>query len=152
MVLPYLKGFYNKVVVFLYCSSIYSDICGDYFVFSIWFLTSGIRALSLGRHCGQIFFIFADFFFGEEKRGPRHSRSFWYISVQNLQKRVVYLSSSQKNTQFKKKNRLKRSPGSQDIEVLKSANFQDFFRGRRRRFFFISVASGGRICPNKLHI
>jgi hypothetical protein len=34
------------------------------------FLTSGIRALSLGRHCGQIFFIFADFFFGAEKRGP----------------------------------------------------------------------------------
>jgi hypothetical protein len=59
------------------------------------------------------------------------------------------MSSSQKNTQFEKKNRLKRSPGSQDIEVLKSANFQGFFRGRRRNFF-IFVAVGGRICPNKL--
>jgi hypothetical protein len=47
-------------------------------------------------------------------------------------KRVVYLTYSHKNTQFEKKNRPKRSPGSQDIEVLKSANFQDFFRGRRR--------------------
>jgi hypothetical protein len=125
-------------VIFLYCS-LYIQYCGDFLYSSIWFLTSGIRALSLGRHCGQIFFIFADFFFfffffffGAEKRGPRHSQSFWYISVKNLQKRVVYLSSSQKNTQFEKKNRLKRSPGSQDIEVLKSANFQDFFRGRRR--------------------
>jgi hypothetical protein len=64
--------------------------------------------------------------------------------VKNLQKQVVYLSSSQKNTQVKKKNRLKRSPGSQDIEVLKSAIFQGFFRGRRHDFFFfIYVASGG---------
>jgi hypothetical protein len=66
------------------------------FVDLSWFLTSGIRALSLGRHCGQIFFIFADFFFREEKRGKRHSRSFRYIFVQNLYKMVVYLSSSQK--------------------------------------------------------
>jgi hypothetical protein len=139
-------------IIKLCFSILFFYICCGAFVFSIWFLTSGIRALSLGRHCGQIFFIFADFFFGAEKRGPRHSRSFRYISVQNLQKRVVYLSSSQKNTQFKKKNRPKRSPGSQDIEVLKSANFQDFFRGRRREFFFISVAFGGRICPNKLQI
>jgi hypothetical protein len=33
-----------------------------------WYLTSGTRALSLGRHCGQIFFIFADFFFSEKKK------------------------------------------------------------------------------------
>jgi hypothetical protein len=45
------------------------------------------------------------------------------------------MSSSQKNTQVEKKNHLKRSPGSQDIEVLKSAIFQGFFRGRRRDFF-----------------
>jgi hypothetical protein len=52
--------------------------------------------------------------------------------MKNFQKRVVYLSSSQKNTQVEKKNRPKRSPGSQDIEVLKSTNFQDLFRGRRQ--------------------
>jgi hypothetical protein len=103
--------------------------CIQYLVLNKWY-----QSTFLGRHCGQIFFIFADFFFGEEKRGPRHSRNFWYISVQNLQKQVVYLSSSQKNTQVEKKNRLKRSPGSQDIEVLKSAIFQGFFRGRRRDF------------------
>jgi hypothetical protein len=55
--------------------------------------------------------------------------------VNNLQKRVVDLSSSHKNTQFEKKNRPKQSPESQDIEVLKSANFQGFFRGRRRDLF-----------------
>jgi hypothetical protein len=48
---------------------------------------------------------------------------------------VVYLISSQKNTQFEKTNRLKRSPEGQDIEVLKSANFQGFFCGRRRDLF-----------------
>jgi hypothetical protein len=100
-----------------------------------WFLTSGIRALSRAGVVGNYFFIFADFFFGEEKRGPRHSRNFQYISVQNLQKRVVDLSSSQKNTQFKKKNRPKRSPEGQDIEVFKSAIFQGFFCGRRRNLF-----------------
>jgi hypothetical protein len=84
---------------------------------------------------GKYFLFLQIFFFGEKKRGPRHSRSFWYIYVQNLQKMVVYLSSSQKNTQVKKKNRPKRSPGSQDIEVLKSAIFQGFFRGRRRDLF-----------------
>ena len=45
------------------------------------------------------------------------------------------MSSSQKNTQFKKKIRPKQSPGSQDIEVLKSAIFQGFSRGQRRDFF-----------------
>jgi hypothetical protein len=41
---------------------------------------------------------------------------------------------------------LKRSPGSQDIEVLKSAIFQGkyfFFRRTAIRFVFISVAVGG---------
>jgi hypothetical protein len=65
MVLPYLKGFYNKVVVFLYCSSISFVVL---LYLAIWFLTSGIRALSLGRHCGKIFFIFADFFFWSRKK------------------------------------------------------------------------------------
>ena len=89
----------------------------------------------MDRHYGQIFFIFADFFFGEEKRGPRHSIKFWYISVKNLQKQIVDMSSSHKNTQFEKTIRPKRSPEGQDIEVLKSANFQGFFRGRRRDLF-----------------
>jgi hypothetical protein len=97
-------------------------------------LNNWYQSTFLGRSCGQIFFIFADFFFGVEKRGPRHYRSFRYISVKNLQKRVVDLSSSHKNTQFKK-NRLKRSPEGQYIEVLKSAIFQGFFCGQRSDLF-----------------
>jgi hypothetical protein len=118
------------VIIFRYLW-IYCDI----FYLGIWFLTIGIRALSLGRHCGQIFFFFTGFFFGAKKRGPRHSQSFQHISMQNLKKKVAYLSFSQKNTQFKKKNRPKRSLEGQDIEVLKSANFQGFFCGRRRNLF-----------------
>jgi hypothetical protein len=143
----------NKVWFLLSCLWIYCvfSICGDYICRSIQVLNKWYQSTFLGRHCGQIFFIFADFFFGEEKRGLRHSRNFQYISVQNLQKQVVDLSSSQKNTQVEKKNHPKRSPEGQDIEVLKSAIFQGFFYGRRCDFFYF-VAFGGRICPNKLQI
>jgi hypothetical protein len=72
--------------------------------------------------------------------------------MKNLQKRVIDPSSSHKNTQFEKKNHLKWSPGSQDIEVLKSANFSGFFPRMAARIFFIYVEFGGRIFPNKLHI
>jgi hypothetical protein len=120
----------------LLCGSIvYSVFLVIIFVDLFKFLTSGIRALSLGRHCGQIFFIFVVFFFGEKKRGPQHSRTFWYIYVKNLQKQVVDLISSQKNTQFEKNNHPKRSPEGQDIEILKSIIFQGFFRGWRGDLF-----------------
>jgi hypothetical protein len=55
--------------------------------------------------------------------------------VKNLQKRVVYIISSQKKTQVEKKNHPKRSPEGQDIKVLKSAIFQGFFCERRRDLF-----------------
>jgi hypothetical protein len=42
----------------------YSTFVVIVFVDLFRFLTSGMRALFLGRHCGQIFFIFADFVFG----------------------------------------------------------------------------------------
>jgi hypothetical protein len=74
------------------------------------------------------------YFCREEKRGPRHSRNFRYIYVKNLQKQIVYLSSSHKITQVEKKKRPKRSPEGQDIEVLKSAIFRVF------------SADGGAIC------
>ena len=59
--------------------------------------------------------------------------------------------SSQKNTQFEKKNRPKRSPEGQDIEVLKFAIFR-VFSADSGAIFFISVAFGGLIFPNKLYI
>jgi hypothetical protein len=142
MVLPYLKG-----LVIIKCGFFYI-VCGSivYSVFvviifrSIWFLTSGIRALSLAGVVGKYFLFLQIFFFGEEKRGPRHSRHFQYIYVQNLQKRVVYLSSSQKNTQVEKKNHPKRSPEGQDIEVLKSAIFQGFSAdGGAIYFYFCNI-------------
>jgi hypothetical protein len=100
------------------------------------FLTSGIRALSLADIVGKYFLFLQIFVFEEEKRGPRHSSNFQYISVQNLKKQVVYLSSSQKNTQVEKKNRLKWSPGSQDIEVLNLQIFRVFSVYDDTIFFF----------------
>jgi hypothetical protein len=129
VVLP--QGFDSNKEDFAYCSCISIVVI---LYSGIRFLTSGIRELSRAGVVGN-YFLFLQIFFGEEKRGPRHSRHFQYISMQNLQKKVVYLSFSQKNTQFKKKNRPKRSPEGQDIEVLKSANFQGFFCRRRRDLF-----------------
>jgi hypothetical protein len=109
MVFPYLKGFYNKVVVLYIVSYI---LCGDfihiylvlllYFVFRYLVLNKWYHSTFLGRHCGQIFFTFVVFFFREEKRGPRHCRHFWYISLQNLWKQVVDMISSHKKAQVEK--------------------------------------------------
>jgi hypothetical protein len=58
--------------------------------------------------------------------------------VQNLHKQVVDMISSHKNTQVEKRNRPKRSPECQDIEVLKYANFSGFFpRTTARTFLFL---------------
>jgi hypothetical protein len=138
MVLPYLKGLiiiecgFFYLTLWIYC--VFST-CGYYIDISIQVLNNWYQSTFQGRSCGQLFLFLQIFFFGEEKRGPRNYRHFQYISVKNLQKRVVYLSSSQKSTQFKKKNHPKRSLEGQDIEVLKSAIFQGFFCGRRRDLF-----------------
>jgi hypothetical protein len=64
MVLPYLKGFYNKIVF----SILFFYICCGAFVFSLWFLTIGIRALSLAGVVGNYFlFLQIYFFFGKKK-------------------------------------------------------------------------------------
>jgi hypothetical protein len=102
---------------------VYSVFVVIIFVDLFRFLTIGIRALSLADIVGKYFLFLQMFFFGEEKRGPRHCINFWYISVKNLPKQVVYLSSFHKITQFEKQNHLKQSPRSQDIEVLKSTIF-----------------------------
>jgi hypothetical protein len=81
------------------------------------------------------YFYFCRFFFSEQKKEGRDIPEFLVYFMKNLQKMVVYLISSQKNTQVEKKNHPKRSPEGQDIEVLKSANFQGFFCGRRRDLF-----------------
>jgi hypothetical protein len=60
------QGFDGNKGDFAYCSSI-SIVVLLYSVFG--FLTIGIRALSLGIHCGEIFFIFADFFSEKKKEG-----------------------------------------------------------------------------------
>jgi hypothetical protein len=69
MVFPYLKGFdiikcgFSILFLYIYCGVFI-------FILYIWYLTSGIRALSLARSVGNFFFFFffADFFFGEEKK------------------------------------------------------------------------------------
>jgi hypothetical protein len=98
--------------------------CGD-FVFILWILTSGIRSLSLVDIVGKYFY-FCRFFFGEEKKRAATFQIFSVYFYEKFVKKVVYLSSSQKNTQVEKKNRLIQSPISQDIEVLKSAIFRIF--------------------------
>jgi chemotaxis methyl-accepting protein methylase len=44
----------------------------------------------------------------------------------NLEKKIGYLNSSRKNTQFQKKNQPKRSSGSKVMSILNSTVFQGF--------------------------
>jgi hypothetical protein len=48
------------------------------------------------------------------------------LSEHNLAKKIGYLNSSWKNTQFQKKNQLKWSPESEVINILNSTIFQGF--------------------------
>jgi hypothetical protein len=70
MVLPYLKGLI--VIKSFVCSSIL--LCGSIvysiflYLYSIQVLNKWYQSTFLGRHCGQIFFIFADFFFRRRKK------------------------------------------------------------------------------------
>jgi hypothetical protein len=88
MVLPYLKGF-----DIIKCGFFYLDLSGSivYLVFVVIifvdlfrFLKIGIIALSLADIMCKYFLFLQIFFFGEEKRGPRHSQFFLYIYMQNL--------------------------------------------------------------------
>jgi hypothetical protein len=81
------------VIVFrylwIYCDILYSGI---------WFLTSGIRALSLGRHYGQIFFIFVDFFFRSRKRSTAtFSKFLVYLYAQFVEKGHISKFLSEKH-------------------------------------------------------
>jgi hypothetical protein len=70
--------------------------------------------------------IFGSFFhiFSREKRGRHTSGSDMKLSEQNLAKKIGYLNSSRKNTQFKKKkNQPKWSPGSKVMNILNSVVF-----------------------------
>jgi hypothetical protein len=51
------------------------NICGI-FVFGLWYLTSGNRALSFAEIVGVFYFFFADFF-GEEKEGRNIPDNFY---------------------------------------------------------------------------
>jgi hypothetical protein len=51
----------------------------------------------------------------------------------NLEKKIGYLNSSQKNTQFQKKNQPKQSSGSKVMGISNSTFFQGF-SGKSRDF------------------
>jgi hypothetical protein len=94
-VLPYLKG----LVIIKLCFSIlfFYIYCGS-FAFSIGYLTSGIKALSFGRHCGKIFFIFADFFFqSRKKRAATFSKFSVYFYEKFVEKGCRYEFLSEKH-------------------------------------------------------
>jgi hypothetical protein len=86
-VFPYLKGFLIIKCGFFYIACgyiVYSVFVGIIFADLFRFLTIGIRALSLAGVVGKYFLFLQIFFFGAEKRGPRHYQNFQYISVKNL--------------------------------------------------------------------
>jgi hypothetical protein len=82
MVLPYLKGFeiikcgFFYISLWIYC--VFS-ICGDYICRSIQVRNNWYQSTFQGRSCGQLFFIFADFFFLGE--GKKRAETFQTFSV-----------------------------------------------------------------------
>jgi hypothetical protein len=65
MVLPYLKGLMviNEI---LHIVLVYLLWC---FCIRYWVLNNWYQSTFLGRSCGQLFFIFADFFLEKKKEG-----------------------------------------------------------------------------------
>jgi hypothetical protein len=94
-----------------------SDLFSEFHVEDIWHASQGSHAdtFPCAMHASQ-----------ETKREPRTSDSIMIFSKKNLQKKIGYLNSSRENIQFQKKNRPKRSPGSEVMIILKSTKFQRF--------------------------
>jgi hypothetical protein len=59
----------------------------------------------------------------ETKIEPRTSDAILIFFENNLQKQIGYLNSSRENIQFQKTNRLKQSPESEVMIILKSTKF-----------------------------
>ena len=91
----------------------------DIHVEDIWHASQGSHANTFpcAMHASQ-----------ETKREPCTSDSIMIFSDNNLQKKIGYLNSSRENIQFRKKNRLKRSPESEVRIISKSTKFQRFSR------------------------
>jgi hypothetical protein len=106
--------------LFLVISEVYLQIWYRY-------LTIGIRALSLAKE-GKIFFsLFAEFFLGKKKRAAHFMFIYESLRADFGQKKIGYLNSYGKNTQFQKKHQPKQSSGSKVMSILNSTVFSGFF-------------------------
>jgi hypothetical protein len=94
MVLPYLKGLiiikcgFFYIALWIYC--VFS-ICGDYIGSDIWFLTSGIRALSLAGVVGNYFLFLQIFFFSEKKKEGRDIPDIFSIFMCKICRKGLYI-------------------------------------------------------------
>jgi hypothetical protein len=126
----------GSIVVFLYSS--------------LWYLTSGIRALSSATKRGNFFSLFLQIFFQEEKEGRNTLDKSCSFCVEFVETGCISEFLSEKNQFQKKKNRLKQSLGSEVIIILKSVNFQGFSTDDRT-ILLIFVAPGAKF-PKKNYI
>jgi hypothetical protein len=82
------QGFDDNKVVFsilIYCVF---NICG-YYIGKIQILNKWYQSTFLGKHCGQIFFIFADFFFQKKKEGRALSKFLVYFCEKFVEKGCI---------------------------------------------------------------
>ena len=89
----------------------------------------------LGQRREDLFSLFAEFFFREEKEGGAFQVHIWRFMSWIWKKKIGYLNSSQKNTQFQKNNHPKRSQGSEVIIILNSTIFRGFFFSKKATRF-----------------
>ena len=154
MVLPYLKG-----LIIIKCGFFYIA-CG-YIVYSVFvviilvdlfrFLTIGIRALSLAGVVGKYFLFLQIFFRRRKKRAMTFQNFLVYFYEKIAETSCISDFLLEKHPSWKKKLS-KTESGKSRYWSFKICNFSVFFLRTTTQFFFISVASGGWICPNKLKI
>ena len=148
MVLPYFKGL-----------MVIKEIFHIVLVYLLWFfciqslvLNNWYHSTFLGRSCGQLFFIFADFFVQRRKKRVATFQTFSvYFCEKFAEKDCRSEFLSEKHPIWKKKSSRTES-GRSRYCGFKICNFSGFFLRTAAWFVFIFVAFEGRICQNKLQI
>jgi hypothetical protein len=102
MVFPYPKGLILIKEIFSYILFRYLYIYCDILYSGIWFLTSGIRELSLAKEREKKTFLFCIIFLGKKKRATHTSGSYMNLYEMNLEKKLGILITLGKIPNFKK--------------------------------------------------
>ena len=134
MVLPYLKDFLYFLGLVLWW--MIWVIIIYYIIKSFQVLNNWYQSTLLGQRREDLFSLFVEIFLGKKKRAA-YFRFIYQVLWAEFGKKIGYLNSSRKNTQFQKPNQPKQSSRSKVMSILNSIVFQVFFR--KKPWFFAVI-------------